>query len=238
MKYLLSIALLFMGIAVQGQTFWVEAPNDRVTLGVENYIYVRVDGVPCGSMQVRSDNGKIKKTADCKYLLIPQRGGITNISVSKVVGNNVIDLGYRALPTLGYVAKKSGQNNDTYYSFKKNESVKDLSTPTVKPEVLFAGKNSGVLRKSVAELQLGLILDKKYVMDISKIRIASYNVVIQENDMVLFSKYLKSPTFDEEVKTAIKEMKPGCQLIFREIQCILPNNAPMQLAPLSFDIKP
>lgn len=238
MKYLLTITLLLFVVNVQAQTFWVEAPNDQVTMGVENYIYVRVDGVSCGAMQVRSDNGKIKKTADCKYLLIPQRGGITNISVSKVVGRSVIDLGYRALPTVGYMAKKNSANRDTYYSFKKSNVSAGKEQSMEKPIVLFAGKNSGSLRKNIAEIQLGLILDRKYFMDVTKIRIASYNVVIQENDVILFSKYLKSPTFDEEVKTAIKEMKPGTQLIFREIQCILPNSAPLQLESISFDIKP
>ena len=181
----------------------------------ENTISVRIDGWDCGQMQVRTDNGKIKKIGDCRYLLIPQRLGAVNISVSKVHNGAVIHLGEERLTADGksLAARVSGP-------VATGGSTKVAADKEVLPlfEVSFNGRMSGELRRrshfKVPKLNL-LCEDAKALQQAS---IESFRIVVIKGDVMEYEKSIEGDTIDMDALMVLLKQRENRRLLFTGIR--------------------
>ncbi|HTO15814.1 MAG TPA: hypothetical protein VLZ83_08585 [Edaphocola sp.] len=221
MKYKLLFLIVILSILTQtsiGQSFSVE-PNE-VQAFSENIIYVKIDGYSCDQMQVRTDNGKIKKVANCKYLLIPQRLGSTNITVSKVINNNVIDIGVKKLLSSGKNLAYSNIKNNHYYSNTiPYKATKD--EPTF--QVIFAGRDGGKIRKNIFSKNNMLTLLSDDPKALKEARISSWRLVVLNNDLKDWDQFMPTEYLDKESQLTLLTTKGEKKIIFSEIRVYYKN---------------
>jgi len=233
LKYINSIiGLLCCSLTtIWAQDFKVTCPRNYVVATTENIIQVKVDNISCNNIQVRTDNGKLKKIGDCTYILIPLRTGDCNIAISKVVGGNVIDLG---------ISKFKSVNEKSAGSFASEKSGKGKSKeeapPVAKPKLLLGGQSGGDIRKLVVQKQKSLSLEETPEVKSGKMKLVSYEILILEDEERIFSKKMTTAAFDEEISTAFKQLKNGHMLLFINVKCQYDNKI-IKLDDLIFDLK-
>ena len=234
LKYLnTTIGLLLCSLTTAwAQDFKVTCPRNYVIATSENLIQARVDNISCNNIQVRTDNGKLKKIGDCTYILIPLRAGECNISISKVVGGTVVDVG---TTTFRSVSEKSAGNMATEKGSKKARTVEEVPL-VAKPKLTMGGLKGGDIRKMIVQRQKGLNLEETPEVKSGKLKLASYEVLILDGDERIFSKRMKEAAFDEDVLNALKQLKSGHMLLFINVKCEY-NNKTIKLDDLIFDLK-
>lgn len=203
--------LLFCQKPLWAQSFSVSPGVVRAF--AENTLSVKIEGWDCANMQVRSDNGKIKKIGDCKYLLIPQRVGAVNILVSKVQNGAVIDLGERRLTADG----KSVAARATEVVYNSKESTKTPKEVLPLFQVSFNGKMSGELKKRVhfKNKHLDLLCEDSKALEQASIN--RFRVVLIKGDIMVFEKIIEGDALDAASLMEIVKQKEGCQLLFTGI---------------------
>lgn len=231
-KYILTTLLLLgLSMAARAQDFKVTCPKNYVVATTENLIQVKVENVSCSNIQVRSDNGKLKKIGECTYILIPLRTGNCNISVSKMIGNDLIDIGVKTFKSVSDKAAANERNSSS-----GTTRTKEAEQLIVKPKIYFAEKESGELRKSQLQKQNGLRLENTPDVASNKLKLASYQVMIIHNEESIFAHKVNGPVFDEEVISALKQLRQGQMLLFTDIKCTHEGKI-ISLKDLIFDIK-
>ncbi|RQO32312.1 hypothetical protein DBR32_01495 [Taibaiella sp. KBW10] len=231
LKYVLSVLILVtFATAVFAQDFKVTCPKNYVVATTENLIQVRVDNVACGNIQVRSDNGKLKKIGECTYILIPLRIGECNISVSRMMGNELVEIGVK---TFKSVSEKSGGNHQNGATASRK---KEVEVPVVKPKILFADKNGGDLRKMLVLRQNSLVLEKTEGVAAGKVKLVSFQVMVLDKEESIFTRKINGTVFDEDVMAALKQLRQGQMLLFTDIKCSFEGKI-ISLNDLIFDIK-
>ncbi|OJV51868.1 MAG: hypothetical protein BGO31_08750 [Bacteroidetes bacterium 43-16] len=181
----------------------------------ENIISVSIEGWDCGQIQVRTDNGKMKKVGACRYMLIPQRLGIANITVSKVQNGAVIDLGVKALTVDGtsQAARVEPAGN---YGTSRPGKEKVPQGPRF--EASFAGKVSGELRRRVSFKNRKIILLSDDSKALTAASIVSFRLVLISGDVLQYEKFLESDELDTESLQTILRQKDNVKILFTGIR--------------------
>lgn len=217
---------------LRAQDFKVVCPRNYVIATNENIIQVRVDNTSCDNVQVRTDNGKLKKIGDCTYILIPLRTGDCNIAVSKVAGGQEVHLGVRSFKSVNDKSAGNMASEKTNVTAKKKEALPSI----VKPKLLFAGKTGGDIRKMIVLKQTGLSLEETPEVKSGKLKLISYEVMILENEERIFTKKMSGPDFDPEIQDAFKQLRQGYMLLFINVKCRYDDRI-IGLDDLIFDLK-
>ncbi len=212
--------ILLQGLCVMlvGQAL---AQSFNVSPGVvrafaENTISVKIDNWDCAQMQVRTDNGKIKKISDCKYALIPQRLGAVNISVSKVQNGAVIDLGIKRLTADG---KSTAARAPENYSEPKGSITKSLAKEVIPLfQVSFNGRMSGELKRRLhfKNRKLDLLCEDSKALEWASIE--AFRIVVIKGDVMEFEKMIDGDTIDTETLMLLLRQKDSRQLLFTGIR--------------------
>lgn len=180
----------------------------------ENIISVTVDNWDCGQIQVRTDNGKIKKVGACRYMLIPQRLGVANITVSKVQNGAVIDLGACTLKVDGTSQAARAETNGPY----AGKPGKEKQPEGPRFEASFSGKVSGELKRRIAfkNKKITLLSDDAKVLASAKI--VAFRLVLIDGDVLAYEKQLESDELDTETVQAILRQKDNTKILFTGIR--------------------
>lgn len=83
MKYFAtSLLLLFISFSSNGQKVAISEDKMNIAyLGVPNPLTIVAENYPCNELKVTTDNGKIEKIKDCSYSFMPEKVGMSIISV-------------------------------------------------------------------------------------------------------------------------------------------------------------
>jgi hypothetical protein len=180
---------LFLSHDIKAQSFTVSPTS--VKAFSENYLMVKIEGWDCEQMQVRTDNGKIKKVGPCKYLLIPQRVGKANISVSKVQAGVVVDLGSKIINAEGR-SLASNTNNTT----KEGKVIGSQGLGQPLFQVSYNGQVEGVLRRrfDFKKNKLALLCSDNNAL--ATAQIVSYTAQVIVEDEMIHEQDLTSDALD------------------------------------------
>jgi len=211
--FIKGLCLLLFSMQSRAQSFNVSPLTVRGF--AENIISVSVDNWDCGQIQVRTDNGKMKKVGACRYMLIPQRLGVANITVSKVQNGAVIDLGARTLKVDGTSQAARAEANGQY-SYSKSGKEKKPEGPRF--EASFSGKVSGELKRKIAfkNKKITLLSDDSKVL--ASAEIVSFRLVLIDGDVLAFEKFLEADALDTEMVQAILRQKDNTKILFTGIR--------------------
>lgn len=206
-------SLLLCSLQSRAQSFNVSPLTVRGF--AENIISVSVDNWDCGQIQVRTDNGKMKKVGACRYMLIPQRLGVANITVSKVQNGVVIDLGARTLKVDGTSQAARVESNEEYTAYKSGKEQKPKGP---RFEASFSGKVSGELKRRVSfkNRKITLLSDDSKVL--ASAEIVSFRLVLIYGDVLQYEKHLESDELDIESLQAILKQKDNVKILFTGIR--------------------
>ena len=205
-------SLLLFSMQSRAQSFNVSPLTVRGF--VENIISVSVDNWDCGQIQVRTDNGKMKKVGACRYMLIPQRLGVANISVSKVQNGAVIDLGARTLKVDGTSQAARAEATGLYNT--KPGKAKKPEDPRF--EASFAGKVSGELKRRIAFKNKKITLMSDDAKVLASAEIVSFRLVLIDGDVLAYEKKLEADELDRETVQAILRQKDNAKILFTGIR--------------------
>ncbi|RYD97939.1 MAG: hypothetical protein EOP54_09265 [Sphingobacteriales bacterium] len=205
-------SLLLFSMQSRAQSFNVSPLTVRGF--AENIISVSVDNWDCGQIQVRTDNGKMKKVGACRYMLIPQRMGAANITVSKVQNGVVIDLGARTLKVDGTSQAARVETSGTY----TGKPGKEKKPEGPRFEASFAGKVSGDLKRRIAFKNKKITLLSDDSKALSSAEIVSFRLVLINGDVLVYEKQLESDELDTETVQAILRQKDNAKILFTGIR--------------------
>lgn len=206
-------SLLLFSMQSRAQSFNVSPLTVRGF--AENIISVSVDNWDCGQIQVRTDNGKMKKVGACRYMLIPQRLGVANITVSKVQNGVVIDLGARVLKVDGTSQAARAEAAEEYTAYR---SGKEQKPEGPRFEASFAGKVSGELKRRVAFKNRKITLLSDDSKALAYARIVSFRLVLIDGDVLQYEKRLDTDELDTESLQAILRQKDNLKILFTGIR--------------------
>lgn len=184
----------------------------------ENRIQVSVDGWDCNQIQVRTDNGKIKKISDCSYMLIPQRVGLVTIDVSKVKNGVVTELGSRKLTAQGTDYTRGNKDIKVQSTPIQEHSnfVKKSADPVF--QVIFANRDSGTLqaRKLLKEGKLDLLSDNTSALKSAKI--IAFRITLMKADRLEFDRWFTTDELDNETLRILSKVTEDRKLIISSIK--------------------
>jgi len=95
MKYFLVILItLFCFLKTESQNVVVAATKMNVVYAlIDNPLSILAENIPCDSIYVVTDNGKITKfEADCSYNIYVEKGYISNLTIYKISGNDTVEI--------------------------------------------------------------------------------------------------------------------------------------------------
>lgn len=210
---------------------------DQVTVMAENAIAVRIESCDCNAMQVRSDNGKIKRTGDCLYKLIPLWEGVANITVSRVEpSGKVVDVGIKSLIVTSRKGYKAGTAPKSNGGGHRAEPSKPKAPPEPVFTVTLAGRGEGVLRipHHLKNAQLQLLSDQEQVLNQARIEIFTVNIL--EGDVLLFEKTINGNSLDKESVLQIFQQNNGNRLLLSGIK-VRYNGKLYAVKDIIFDLK-
>jgi predicted nucleic acid-binding Zn finger protein len=174
-----------------GQQFSVWTTRQLfVYVGVDNPITAVVENCSCDSIVLTTDNGSIKRTGNCQYLLSVKKTGKTKISVKRLAYVDTINVGY------------------TLYNAVK---VPD-------PVVSLSGFKSGSMINKALLRQGGLIPHLENFGFTPETRITEFKIVVLRQDSVLWCKKIIGNMIKKELDDYIDELKESDVIIFCEIK--------------------
>ena len=91
----LLIALIWPSSLIFGQRFMITEANGHVIYaGIDNPVSLLVDGKPCNSIVLKTDNGSIEFTNDqCWFTIIPQRVGFAEVQIFRKSHDKLVLVG-------------------------------------------------------------------------------------------------------------------------------------------------
>lgn len=224
--------LLLLPTLLQAQSFTV-SPN-KVSAFTENPLQVKIEAWDCEQMQVRTDNGKMKKVGPCKYILIPQRIGQANISVSKVQGGVVVDLGSKVIIAEGRSLAAVRANKDKVNVESNSKLALEPEPPLF--QATFNGQADGILRKRFDFKKNKLLLlcaDNKALVGAA---ILSFNAQLIVGDEMVYDQEIKGDAMDLATIRAIQLQSGPTLLRIASIE-VKSKGKILKLKDLEFEIK-
>jgi len=173
--------------------------------GLANPLTIMAENCDCNQIQVKTDNGFLKKYDDCSYDYTPTRLGMAQILVT---------------------CKGKTQN----YLLR-------VIAPTItyeRPVAIIDKKNGGNIRKSVLEVQMGIIIsggdkDVKY-------KLHQFTMAVMRDNRMIWSKSNEGPVFNEDIVRFLTTLKPGDRVVFFNMECSSAKTPVMQLTPMEFNV--
>lgn len=206
-----NLLMILMGFILiptmtRGQKVAVASMKQNVVHeGVANQLTIMAENCDCNQIQVKTDNGFLKKYDDCSYDYTPTRLGMAQILVT---------------------CKGKTQN----YLLR-------VIAPTVtyeRPVAIIDKKNGGNIRKSVLEVQMGIIVaggDKGV-----KYKLHQFTMAVMRDNRMIWSQSNDGPVFNEDIVRFFTTLKPGDRVVFFNMECSAPKIPVMQLAPMEFNV--
>ncbi|HRP88658.1 MAG TPA: hypothetical protein PKX92_01330 [Edaphocola sp.] len=216
--YLIIVFLCFITPNTFGQAFSVQ-PNE-VTAFSENIIYVNIKDWDCDAIQVRTDNGKLKKVAACKYVLIPQRLGVTHITLSKVSNGKVTDIGISTLMAGGKNLSYSNTEKNSYYP---NKTVYKPAKNEPTFQVVIAGREGGKIKNRFFSKNNMLTLLSDDAQALKEAKIASWRLIVLNNDIKDWDEFMPSEFLNQEAQLKLFKTQTSKKIIFSEIRIFYKN---------------
>ncbi len=193
-------------LCAKGQKVAIASMKQNVVFeGVANPLTIMVENCDCGQIQVKTDNGFLKKYDNCSYDYTPARLGMAQILVT---------------------CRGKTQN----YLMR----VIAPSVTFERPVAIIDKKNGGNIRKSVLEVQMGIIVaggdkDVKY-------KLHQFTMAVIRDNQLIWSKSNTGPVFNDDIARYLTALKAGDRVVFFNMECSAPKIPVMQLTPIEFNI--
>lgn len=177
------LLFLFFSIHAIGQQFIVSADKMNVLyIGILNPITPMVENVGCKDLVVETNNGTLTKANEpCQYYAVPDRPGITNVSI------------YR---------KMNGQ--------KQLIGTREFRTKKIPdPMASIGGKPSGTMSWRILKVQMGVVLYMPNFDFDARFLVNSFKITVVRNQNVIFEKDCTGARFDDETLRVLQTIKAG-----------------------------
>lgn len=177
------VLFLLFSVDVVGQQFTVSADKMNVLyIGILNPITPMVENVACKDLIVETNNGTLTKADEpCQYQAVPDRPGITNISLYKKVNGHKQLIGTREFRT---------------------KRIPD-------PLASVAGRSGGAVSGRLLKIQIGVVLRIDGFDFAGGFQVNSFKVAVVRNQNVIFEKDCTGARFDDETIRMLQTIKAG-----------------------------
>lgn len=208
-KTILSICFLTLHLdSLSQEIILSNQRNNRFYLGIDNPLNAMVEGYPCRSVILTTDNGRIEKTS-CYYSFHPAKPGLAKIQITI----------------------KNGK------TLKKIKEVTLLVESPPLPIAHVGGLSGGTIRKGALAAQQGVAANAEPSLGFElSYKIESFSTIIIRNDSVVFNKKNNGNVFAKETSEALKNLQKDDTVLFTKIVCKSPDNIRWSLKPLEFSI--
>ncbi len=179
-----------------------------VYAGIENPLSFLVEGYPCGSIYLSTDNGQIERYDSCYCSYRPTNTGISKIIVSGRINDKKVNIGE--------------------YFFRV------MSPPL--PIARIAGKNGGSIKKEVLKVQGGVIARVEGFDIMAHILVKSYTVIILRNNEQIFFHSNKGNRYNQEVIDAFSALQPSDDVFIIKITVETPDGKQHSIQGLEFTV--
>ncbi|MBK8805240.1 MAG: hypothetical protein IPO21_00770 [Bacteroidales bacterium] len=221
-KQIILISLLLSITTIYSQDFLIaNVQQHDLWIGIGNPIFVIVEDIPCGSLIVSSDNGKISeveggfesyKCEKSAFIITPSHVGSAKIDIRVVKGRDTSYVGsrifkVRALPEfIGYVGNiKNGTIDKKFLSVLKGvEAILDYENFPFEFDIV--------------------------------IKITCYSVVIIQNGQCSYFGEFSGNKFSEELKTKFLSLTENDKVIFIDIKAVAPDGIERNVRDVVLDI--
>lgn len=202
------IAVLLSLKVVAQEVIIHNARNYKFISGIDNPMYVMVEGYNCQSVSVKTDNGTIEKTG-CFFKFRPEHFGIANIEI--------------------FISK-----NDKKTLIKRRDlEIDSLPPPIAGIGPFGSGRRDIPLKAFQAQMGVGAGPDFRLGLDL-KFLVESFCFTIIQNDSTIFSKKNIGNMFSAETRKAIQNLKRGDIVLVSQINCLHADQSTAYARPLEY----
>lgn len=182
-KRIFLLILTAFNLSGTAQQFTVSADKMNVLyVGILNPITPMVENIACKDLIVETNNGTLEKGSEpCQYTVMPDKPGLTNISIFLKTANG-----------------------------KKLVGIKEFRTKRVSQPTPYVGaRNRGKIKGTLLKAQLGVVLHIDGFDFDAPFKVNSFNIIIERNQSVIFENQCLGARFDAQTLQAIENIKPG-----------------------------
>jgi hypothetical protein len=182
-----------------------------VYIGVDNPLNIIVEGYPCKSLVVETNNGTISKLNDCNFNYHPSKLGPAVFTVSTWKKNKL----------------------------KKLEEVTWSVIPLPRPRAIVGGfPNLSEIPVAAFKAQGGVVAYGFDEMGFEiKFTVIDFDLMIMKDGVVNFNAHNNGNAFSEETKNGIRSLEPGSHVLITNIWAVGIDMQQMRLSPLEYDMK-
>jgi GldM C-terminal domain len=185
--------LLMLGNAVCQKIAIENHRNQVVYPAIDFPLTVVVEDLPCASLFLTTDNGKIKGSG-CDYQYIAEWVGNSKVFIHQIKGRDTVLLGEK-----------------TFY-------VKSFPPQTAK----IGNQSSGKMKEAMLKAQRGLIIPVDGFDITAKIPVNRFQMrIIRANESIAFVEN-QGGAFNDAASVALSKIKHGDKVIFNEIYAFMP----------------
>lgn len=206
-KFILSICFLVSCLNSLSQEIILSNPRcNKFYAGIDNPLNAMVEGYPCRSLILTTDNGSIEKIS-CYYSFHPAKFGVAKIQIKIKNGN----------------------------TFKKIKEVTLYIDNFPLPIADVGGLSGGKIRRGALATQQGVAASAEPCLGFElNYDVESFITVIIRKDAVAFSQKNNGNVFEKETSEALKYLQKDDTVLFTKIACKGPDNIGWTLKPLEF----
>jgi hypothetical protein len=218
MKRLLFLFCLLLHILfVDAQSLIISqgAHPYAVYLGLTTPLAAFIADVPCSQIELKANQGKIKKTGNCDFEYEADSIGDAIISIYRIIGQKKIKVGQQ------------------HFRVKK-----------IPKAIALVGRfnNSDTVSKNELIAQQGIRADFLSAINVVciegvKFNVIEYTTIILRKDSVIFTESAKSAVFTETIKAALDNLRTNDRIIFTNIKSVGPSGTTELLNPIEYIIK-
>jgi hypothetical protein len=208
-KFILFICFLVFCLNSLSQEIILTNPrHNKFYTGIDNPLYAMVEGYPCRSVILTTENGSIEKTS-CYYSFHPAKFGVAKIQIKIKNGKTITKI--------------------------KEETLHIDSFPL--PIAYIGGLSGGHIKAGALEVQggVGAGLEPSFGFELTY-EVESFTTIIIRKDSVVFCRKNNRNGFEIETKGALKNLQKDDTVLFTRIVCKGPDNLSCSLKPLEFSI--
>jgi GldM C-terminal domain len=205
MKSLFTPIFLFIiTYSSSGQTIIIEnEPRTPLIFGVNNSCIFLVEGIPCKSILLKTDNGIIE-TKECSLQINPEKKGLLKIDIYKKANRKEIFIGSRYL------------------------RVDDFPLPTA-----YIGNLKADTIKKNSLLQMGGIIAKLENSSFeASFEVKQYTITLIKKDLISISLVNEGARYTPAMIEFLQQLETGDKLLIAGIEVISPSGSLMRLHAL------
>jgi GldM C-terminal domain len=209
-KAIISVCFLLSYLENLSQEIIISNPRrNKFYIDMDNPLNAMVEGYPCRSVILSTDNGSIEKTS-CYYSFHPARTGEAKIQVKIKKGNTT----------------------------KKLKEITLYIDPFLPPRAYVGGLEGGQISKGAFSVQGGVGAGPEPNLGFElSLEVTYFTIIIIRNDSVLFCRKNNSYLFDTATKEILKSLQNDDTVLITKIMCRMADDSLKAAKPLEFYIK-